>query len=97
MPKVYAPNTEYTGVSAGVYFVNGVGETEDERALLYFRDAGYRIEGEDGPAEEAAASEPSLEDMSATALRDLARERGIKGYSTMSKDELIEALKGANE
>ena len=34
MTKVYAPNKSYTGVSAGVTFVNGEGETDNEHVLL---------------------------------------------------------------
>lgn len=36
----------------------------------------------------------TLKRMKATELRDMARERGIKGYSEMSKDELIKVLEG---
>ena len=34
----------------------------------------------------------SLEEMSLVELKELAKEKGIKGYSKMSKDELKEAL-----
>ena len=44
MAKIYAPNKEYTGVSASVPFVNGVGETSDERLLAWFEDRGYKVE-----------------------------------------------------
>ena len=37
--------------------------------------------------------ELSVEDMNLTELRDLAKERGIKGYSKLSKEELIDILK----
>lgn len=37
--------------------------------------------------------ELSIEDMNLTELRDLAKERGIKGYSKLSKEELIDILK----
>lgn len=44
MAKIYAPNKAYTGVSAGVPFINGVGETEEPRILDWFRDHGYKVE-----------------------------------------------------
>lgn len=46
MAKVYAPNKEYTGVSAGVPFAAGVGQTEDEKLLCWFRTHGYTVEPE---------------------------------------------------
>lgn len=42
--KVYAPNRDYTGVSASVVFCNGVGETNDFRLLEWFRSHGYAVE-----------------------------------------------------
>ena len=36
--------------------------------------------------------ELSLEDLSLAELKDLAKEKGIKGYSKMSKEELLEEL-----
>ena len=45
--KVYAPNKNYTGVSASVTFCNGAGETDDPRLLNWFRDHGYEVETPD--------------------------------------------------
>ena len=44
MAKVYAPNQEYSGVSASVAFAAGVGETQEPRLLNWFRQHGYRVE-----------------------------------------------------
>lgn len=44
MAKIYAPNKEYTGVSASVPFVNGVGESDNPVLLGWFRDNGYVVE-----------------------------------------------------
>ena len=43
MAKVYAPVKNYTGTSASVGFVNGVGETSDARLLLWFSEHGYIV------------------------------------------------------
>ena len=62
MAKVYAPNKQYTGVTAGVAFVNGVGECGDPWRLDWFRRKGYTVEAEDQePAEEPQAKEPPAE------------------------------------
>lgn len=93
MPKVYAPNKHYTGISASVPFVDGVGETDNEYLLEWFEKSGYQIEEKDADPEPASENEPkTLEEMSATELRDLAKQLGIKGTSSMNKDELKEAL-----
>ncbi len=42
--KVFAPNKQYTGTSASVPFLNGVGETEDPRLLHWFKSHGYEVE-----------------------------------------------------
>ena len=43
MAKIYAPNKEYTGVSASVYFINGVGETDNQNLIEWFREKGYGV------------------------------------------------------
>ena len=44
MTVIKSPNQEYTGTSAGVTFVNGVGNTDNENLIEWFRDRGYEVE-----------------------------------------------------
>lgn len=44
MAKVYAPNKQYTGVSAGVPFAGGVAECTDAARLQWFLERGYQVE-----------------------------------------------------
>ena len=44
MAKIFAPNKKYNGISAGVKFVNGVGETNDPRLIKWFKSKGYKVE-----------------------------------------------------
>lgn len=44
MPAVKTPVEGYTGTVAGVAFDDGVGETDDPRALAYFERHGYTVE-----------------------------------------------------
>lgn len=44
MARVIAPNKEYAGVSAGVSFHGGEGNTDDPYILAWFRDHGYEVE-----------------------------------------------------
>ncbi|BFH66006.1 hypothetical protein J27TS7_08510 [Paenibacillus dendritiformis] len=50
MAKVYAPNQQYTGESASVPFVNGVGETDNPQLLQWFEDHGYTVEAPAQPS-----------------------------------------------
>lgn len=62
MAKIYAPNKEYTGVSASVYFVNGVGETDKQNLIEWFREKGYGVgmtEAEEETEEIQETEEPN--------------------------------------
>ena len=44
MTKILCPNKQYTGVSASVPFVNGVGETDKPYLIDWFKKNGYTVE-----------------------------------------------------
>lgn len=43
MAQIIAPNKDYTGESASVTFVKGVGETSDAYLIEWFRTHGYIV------------------------------------------------------
>ena len=43
MAQIIAPNKDYTGVSASVPFVKGVGETSDAYLIEWFKTHGYTV------------------------------------------------------
>jgi len=106
MYKVYAPNKGYAGIFAGVAFVNGEAETEDKRMIQWFKEKGYEVEevkeNEEDIVEDAEENNEevviedenmqSFEDMTLEELKELAKEKEIKGYSKMKKEDLINAL-----
>lgn len=55
---------------------------------------GINNEKNEGSAPEAYRSEEALENMSAEELKAMAGEKGLKGYSSLNKSELIQLLKG---
>ena len=44
MSKIFAPNKQFSGLRAGISFVNGVSETEDEYLKSWFKENGYQVE-----------------------------------------------------
>lgn len=59
MAKIYAPNKQYTGLSASVMFVNGVGETSDPNLIKWFRERGYKVvEEEESKQEDDQGEQP---------------------------------------
>lgn len=49
MAKIKSPNRNYTGLSAGVSFCNGVGETEDIYLIGWFKQHSYEVESPKKP------------------------------------------------
>jgi len=97
MAKVICPNKQYSGISASVTFVNGVGETDNPSLIQWFKDKGYKVEepafeDEKGQEEEAV----NLQELKVEELKALAEEKGIEGFEKLKKSELIEALEGGN-
>jgi len=44
MAKIFCQNEQYTGISASVEFVNGVGETDNLYLIEWFKENGYIVE-----------------------------------------------------
>ncbi|KFI98209.1 hypothetical protein [Bifidobacterium adolescentis] len=55
MWRILSPNTEYNGITAGVTFVGGVGETDSDPSD-YFQRHGYQVEALEVEALEADAA-----------------------------------------
>jgi hypothetical protein len=45
MAQITSPNAAYDGVTNGVQFTNGQGETNDQQKIQWFLDHGYAVDG----------------------------------------------------
>lgn len=101
MAKVTSPNKSYNGVSAGVRFVEGVGEFDPKKQIAareYFERHGYSI-GSDAPDKPAAVKaaesvDKPLDKLKVAELLAIAETRGtdLTGVDTSKKAPIIEAL-----
>ncbi|WP_217183375.1 hypothetical protein [Streptomyces sp. AC495_CC817] len=94
---IKAPVETFTGLVAGVHFVDGVGKTDDEAAIAYFERQGYGV-GEE-PAEDPSdperkypAGDPS-DKWTKAELIAYAADRKIDLGAAKSKDEVWGAIK----
>lgn len=89
--KIYSPNKQYTGISASVTFVNGVGETDSPHLINWFKEHGYTV-GETTYIKEINTNIMLFSNMKKEELIELCDEKGIPYNSKSTKEELIEKL-----
>lgn len=87
--KIRTRNPQFTGVRAGIKFVNGVGETSDEKAVAQLRRLGYTVE-QDGKGDESP-----LDGMTVEQLKAHADEHGIALGDATKKDDIRAAIDAA--
>lgn len=70
MAQIIAPNKDYTGESASVTFIKGVGETSDAYLIEWFKEHGYTVIDDEAAEvqpvtpEEAPAADVETEEQS---------------------------------
>lgn len=92
MAKIIAPNKQYTGISASVYFYNGVGETTNEDLISWFKEHGYDVIEED-----VASVEKNIDNMSVEELVRYAEEHNIDMGKATTQSGIIEKIKAAEQ
>ena len=88
--KILSPNKSYTGVSASVAFINGVGETEDENIIDWFKEHGYEVIEED-----VTKVDKTIDEMSVEELVAYASEKEIDIGKATTQSGIIEKIKAA--
>ena len=93
MAKIFAPNKQYAGISAGVGFINGVGECTDPYVIDWFKSKGYTVEESEVEPEKTGFEEKTVDE-----LKAYAEENGIDiGQSTSQKGILKKILETVNK
>lgn len=92
MAKIIAPNKEYTGISASVYFCNGIGETTNKDLISWFKEHGYSVVEED-----IEKRDKSVDEMSVDELIEYANEHNIDIGKATSQSGIIEKIKLAEQ
>lgn len=86
MAQIIAPNKDYTGESASVTFVKGVGETSDAYLIEWFKEHGYTVIEDDAAEVPPEAPEtPETEAADATEQVESEPEAGEQVEGTPEK------------
>ncbi|MHB8061260.1 MAG: hypothetical protein ACYDG2_01295 [Ruminiclostridium sp.] len=94
MAKIYAPNKQYTGISAGVRFAKGVGETDNPDLIEWFKSHGYEVERE---AEREAECYDEFKGKTVDELKAYAAENGIDIGNSTSINGIIKKIQDAEK
>ena len=106
--KIYAPVKNATGTWATVRFINGVGETDNQYLIQWFKKHGYRVEEEiqfdnlvendqiETKNDQIESTEPDFEAMTPLELREWGKANGYGSVirNTRNKEKLLELIRG---
>ena len=86
MAQIIAPNKDYTGESASVTFVKGVGETSDAYLIEWFKEHGYTvIEDEAAEVQPVTPEEDPATDVEAEEQAEETQEKPKRTRSSRAK------------
>ena len=89
--KIYAPVRDFNGLRNNVRFVNGVGETDNQLVIQWFKNHGYIIEKSLEKCDEPI--EKSLEKCDFNLVMDAPNEQIEPDFDEMTPNELREWAK----
>lgn len=97
MAKVIAPNNQYTGLSASVMFVNGVGETDDPHLLKWFESKGYKVEQSESEQVDKSNGDVPIDKLTVPQLKEYAAEKKIDLGEAAKKEDILKAIQDAQQ
>lgn len=89
MAKIFAPNKQYNGISAGIPFLMGVGETTDSYLIDWFKSKGYDVEEPE--------DEFNLDELTVEELIEFAEVNQIDIGKAISKEGILKKITDAVE
>lgn len=92
MAKIECPNKAYSGISAGIKFVDGAAETDDKNAVSWFKKHGYIVDGHDYGGRKAQEKGGSDEKVSKEEYERLLNEHKQLMAACEEKDKEIAEL-----
>lgn len=97
MAKILSPNKSYTGVSAGVAFSKGAGETEDKHLIEWFKEHGYTVEEiQEEQQNQQTNEEKPIDEMTVDELKAYAEGKGIDFTGLTKKDDILNKIRAGN-
>jgi len=98
MAKIYAPNKQYSGISASVAFAKGVGETENPTLLDWFRGHGYEVEElQEEKQQNPPQGSGKFDEMDAEQLKAYAVENKIEIGNSTSANGILKKITDAEK
>ncbi len=102
MAKIFAPNKQYNGISAGIPFLMGVGETTDSYLIDWFKSKGYGVEEpeeiyDEVPEPEEPENEFNLDEWTVEELIKFAEVNQIDIGKATSKEGILKKIADAAE
>lgn len=85
MAQIIAPNKDYTGESASVTFVKGVGETSDAYLIEWFKEHGYTVIDDEAAEVQPEAPETPATDVEAEEQSEETQEKPKRTRSSRAK------------
>lgn len=84
--KILSPNKQYTGNSAGVEFVQGIGHCTNPHLISWFQEKGYTV------VEEDKDEDLDFKKMTVKKLKEYAEANGIDLGEATKKADILEKI-----